>query len=102
MKKLLLVSILILQMAPMIVRADSGACDDNVVIAATQDAQQIAVEENVNEDCTADYDDLKPSSDMSYELKVTCGDELGFIYDVSVARSKDDCQIDDISQIALE
>jgi len=33
---------------------------------------------------------------------VECGDELGFIYDVTVIRAKDDCQIDDISQIALE
>jgi hypothetical protein len=102
MKKLILVSIFVLQMAPMIARADSGSCDDNVVITATQDAQQIAAEENVNEDCTVDYDDLKPSSDVSYELKVTCGDELGFIYDVTVIRDKDNCQIDDISQIALE
>ena len=102
MKKLILVSILVLQMAPMIARADSGSCDDSVVIAATQDAQQIASEENVNEDCIADYDNLKASSDMSYELKVECGDELGFIYDVTVIRAKDDCQIDDISQIALE
>lgn len=101
MKKLILISMLLLQTAPLMARA-VDSCDDNVVIAATQDAQGIANDEDVQDECTADYDDLKPTSDTTYGVKVTCGDALGFIYDVTVIRDRDDCKIDDVSQIALE
>lgn len=105
MNKLMLILIILLQTAPLMAHA-TDTCDDNVMIAATQDAQGIANDEDLQEYCTADYDDLKPTSANTYGLKVTCGDDLGFIYDVTVIRDPnkdvDECEIDDISQIALE
>ena len=104
MKKRILVSVLLMQsiqLAPMIARADSSVCEDRVIAAAIQDAQGIASDENVQDECTAD-DNMKSTSENSYGFKVTCGDALGFTYDVTVIRDKGDCEVDHVSQIALE
>jgi hypothetical protein len=105
MKKLLLFSILlsltVLEAAPFAAHASAESCEDQVVNAAVQDAQGIASDEDVQDDCAVEGG-LKATSGNSYGLRVTCGDELGFTYDVTVIRAKDGCEIDDVSQIALE
>jgi hypothetical protein len=104
MNKRILVSVLLMQaipFAPTIAHADSSACEDRVITAAIQDAQGIASDEDVRDECTADVH-VKSTTENSYGFEVTCGDALGFTYDVTVIRDKGDCQVDDVSQIALE